>query len=342
MGQDPVRLPGVQITAPMEKPHAHAIVGVARDTAAVPIEGAELSIVDLKRRVFAGVDGKFRFDDIKPGEYAVRARKVGYAPQIRTVKVDEDGGVTEFALLPIPQAMQPVIVSAARGGLGGIVGDTAFKAQRGAVVRLLGTGHMAETDSSGRFFFNVRPGQYFIGIKEPGFVEKTLMVRVPKDSGKYVAVYLEPRTGKRNPRSVYNMEDLASRMASRMTTNSTFYSSEDLAKMGVTWVGDAIQGAVTRHSAKTSLVDSDCYAILNGGPEIISLTGLTREDIVSMEVYGGGEAVAPAIPAVQKSSYTRWPRKTGAAIMGMTNTKEVREANGYSGKHCPIIYVWKR
>jgi len=112
--------------------------------------------------------GKFRFNDIKPGEYSVRARKVGYAPQIRTVKVDEDGGVSEFALLPIPQSMQPMVVSAARGGLGGIIGDTSFKALKGAVVRLLGSGRMAETDSSGHFFFDVRPGQYFIGVKEAG------------------------------------------------------------------------------------------------------------------------------------------------------------------------------
>src|SRR3954468_20137986 len=90
-GEDPVRLPGVQVTAPMEKPHARAIVGIVRDTLALPVDGAEISIVDLKRRVFAGSDGKFRFDDIKPGEYAVRARKLGYGPQIRTIMVDEDG-----------------------------------------------------------------------------------------------------------------------------------------------------------------------------------------------------------------------------------------------------------
>jgi len=85
-----------------------------------------------------------------------------------------------------------------------------------------------------------------------------------------------------NPRSVRNMEDLASRMASRMTTNSTLYSSEDLEKMGVTWIGDAIQSAVTRTAAKAYLANDDCYAVLNGGPEIVNVKDLTREDIVSM------------------------------------------------------------
>ncbi len=342
--QDPVRLPGVQITATMEKPHAHAIIGVARDTGAVPIEGVELSIVDLKRRVFAGVDGTFRFNGIKPGEYSVRARKVGYAPQIRTVSVDEDGGVSEFALLPIPQPMRPMVVSVARGGLGGIIGDTAFRALKGAVIRLLGSGRMAETDSTGHFFFNVRPGQYFIGVKRAGFADKTLMVRVPEDSGRYVAMYLEPRSDRGNPRSAHNMEDLASRMASRMTTNSTVYSSEDLEKMGVTWIGDAIQGAVTRTAAWVYAADDDCYAVLNGGPEIVNVRDLTREDIVSMEVYtkASSGGITRPIVGVQKSSYTQWPRTTGTAITGMSNIGPAIDANFYSGKVCPIIYVWKK
>jgi hypothetical protein len=340
--QAPVRLPGVQITATMEKPHAHAIIGVARDTAAVPIEGVEVSIVDLKRRVFAGADGKFRFDDIRPGEYSVRARKVGYAPQVRTVTVDEDGGISEFALLPIAQSLQPMVVSVGRGGLGGIVGDTAFNALKGAVVRLLGAGRMVATDSSGLFFFDVHPGKYFVGVKQPGFVDKTLMVRVPKDSGKYVALYLEPRNGKINPRSVYNMEDLAARMASRTATNSMVYSSEDLESMGVVWIGDALQNAVTRSAPRPYVVDTDCYAVLNGGPEIVNIKDLTREDIVSMEVYPIGAGGSPPVVGVQKSSYTRWPRKTGTAITGLTNTKEAGEANFYGGKRCPLIYVWKK
>lgn len=337
-----MRLPGVQVTAAMEKPHAHAIIGVARDTGAVPIEGVEVSIVDLKRRVFAGVDGKFRFDDIKPGSYAVRARKVGYAPQVRTVRVDEDGGVGEFALLPIAQSMQPMVVNAARGGLGGIIGDTSFKALSGAMVRLLGTGRRAETDSTGRFYFAVRPGRYFIGVKQPGFLDKTLMVRVPEDSGKYVAMYLEPRSGKINPQSVHNMEDLASRMASRMTNNSTVYSSEDLEKMGVTWIGDAIQSAVTRTATRVFHANDDCYAVLNGGPDIVNVGDLTREDIVSMEVYPAYVSNTPPIVGVQKSSYTKWPRKTGTAITGMTNVGKAVDANSYSNKVCPIIYVWKK
>jgi hypothetical protein len=341
--QNPVRLPAVQVSAPLEKPRAHAMIGVVHDTAAMTLEGAEISIVDLKRRVFSGSDGKFRIDDLRPGRYAVRVRRVGYAPQVRSIDVDDDGGVGEFALLPIPRTLQPVVVNAGRGGLSGIIGDTAFRALRGAVVRVLGSGRMAETDSTGHFRFDVRPGQYFLSVQRDGFGDQTMMVRVPKDSGRFVAVHLAPRTGKRDPRSVYNITDLATRMASRMTTNSTVYSTDDLAEMGIVWVGDAVQGAVTRTALRTSLVDDDCFAVLNGGPDIISLKGLTRDDIVSMEVYAmSGGVASPVVPSASKSSYTRWPKKFGTAVMGLTNTKEAGEANFYGGKRCPLIYIWKR
>jgi len=169
------------------------------------------------------------------------------------------------------------------------------------------------------------------------------MVRVPNDSGKHVAVYLEPRTGKRHPRSAFNMADLASRMASRMKTTSTLYSSDDLADMGIVWVGDAIQGAVTRTSGKTYHADDDCFAVLNGGPEIVSLKGLTREDIVSLEIYtDAGGSTAPPMKTVQKSSFVPRGRMLGTQITGLSNTGAARDANFYTGRRCPVIYVWKR
>jgi len=341
--QDPVRLPGMQVVAPLEKPHAHALIGIVRDTSAMTIADAEISIVDLKRRIVSGADGHFRFDGIRPGKYDVRVRRIGYAPQVRSIDVDDDGGVAEFALVPMPRTLRPVIVNAARGGLSGIVGDTSFHALRGAVVRVLGSGRIAETDSSGRFSFSIRPGQYFVSVQRAGFGDQTLMVRVPADSGRHVAIYLAPRSGTQNPRSAHNIEDLATRMASRMTTNSTVYSSDDLAEMGVVWIGEALQNAVTRTAPRTYSVDEDCYAVRNGGPEIISIKGLTKDDIVSMEVYAtGGGSTIPPIASRQKSSFTRWQPKSGTAIMGLSNAREAGEANFYARKRCPLIYVWTR
>jgi len=56
MSQNPVRLPGVQVTAPIAQPGPNALVGIVRDTFALPIDRAEVSIIDLKQRVFTGAD----------------------------------------------------------------------------------------------------------------------------------------------------------------------------------------------------------------------------------------------------------------------------------------------
>src|SRR5689334_18890432 len=61
------------------------LVGVVSDTAGVPIDSAEIFISALKRRVMSAADGRFRFDDIKPGTYDVSARRLGYLPQVRNV-----------------------------------------------------------------------------------------------------------------------------------------------------------------------------------------------------------------------------------------------------------------
>src|SRR3954462_1800499 len=52
MGQDPVRLPGVIVKAPIEKPGPRALAGAARDTFAIGIDSVEISIPELKLRAF--------------------------------------------------------------------------------------------------------------------------------------------------------------------------------------------------------------------------------------------------------------------------------------------------
>src|SRR4051812_246882 len=116
-GQDPVRLPGGVVEGPVGKTGARALAGGARDTFAIGIDSVEISIPQLKLRAFTDGDGKFRFDKVGRGEYTVRARKIGYAPQVHAVKVDDEGGVGLFELLQLRHALPPVIVNDSRGGL---------------------------------------------------------------------------------------------------------------------------------------------------------------------------------------------------------------------------------
>lgn len=343
MGQDPVRLPGVVVKAPIEKPGPRALAGVARDTFAIGIDSVEISIPDLKLRALTDGEGKFRFDKVGRGEYTVRARKIGYAPQVHTVSVDDDGGVGVFDLLQLHRTLPPVVVNAARGGLGGIVGDTAYRALANAEVRLMEQGFVVVTDSSGYFHFDVEAGQYYVSVSRDGYRDRTLSVRVPKDSGRRVTVFLEE--GKESVRSAHNVDDFRERLAWRLPTKSSLYSHDDLVDMGIVWVGDVIQGGVTRIAeVKVRLIDPDCVAILNGGPETVMLRDLTIDDVSSVEVYPAIPASA-SLPDRPKSSLVgkKGVADSRAAIpagKGFSNTERATIQN--AARSCAVVYVWTR
>jgi len=209
--QPPARLPAVVVTGAPDLPGPKKIAGVVRDTSAIPVDGAEISIPELQRRGLTQPDGSFRFENVPPGQYSVRARKLGYAPQIRPIVVDKDGGVGMFTLLPLQRALPPVIVSVARGGLSGVVGDTAFNPIAGAEVRVLGHGQSTRTDSLGGFYLPVKPGDYIVTVKQPGFDYKMVSVVVPNDSGRRITVFLPPQS-----RTPTIRERTTSRISSRV------------------------------------------------------------------------------------------------------------------------------
>lgn len=338
--QDPVRLPGVRVTAPIEKPGPRALGGVATDTSANPIDSVEISIPNLKVRVFTDIDGKFRFDDLRPGKYEVRARKIGWAPQIRTMKVESDGGTGTFELLQLEHALPAMIVTVARGGISGIVGDTTFHPLTGVTVRLAADGMTALTDSMGAFHFDVEAGQYFLTVERRGFLSKLVTVRVPKDSGRRVTVFLEP--GKRGVQSANNFTDLSSRLAWRDPVKSTLYTHDDLADLGIVWIGDAIQSGVTRASTgKAKQVDVDCVAILNGGPETVMLNSLTIEDVSSVEIYPTGSEGKTLTPDRPPSTLVgKKGIADSRALVPIGNTRRATIQN--SARTCATVYVWTR
>lgn len=342
VAQDPVRLPGVVVKAPMDKPGPRVLAGVARDTFAIGIDSVEISIPELKLRAFTDSQGKFRFEKVGRGEYSVRARRIGYAPQVRTVKVDADGGMGMFELLRLTRSLPPVVVNAARGGLGGVVGDTAYRALANAEVRLMEQGLVVETDSSGAFHFDVGPGQYYVSVSRNGYHDRTLAVRVPRDSGRRVTVFLDQ--GTRTVREAHNLDDFRARLAWRIKTKSSLYSHDDMVAMGIVWVGDVIQGAVTRVApVKVRQIDPDCSAVLNGGPRTVMLRDLTIDDVSSIEVY-------PSMPP--RASMQR-PNGTPVGKTGIADSRAAIPIGDAFGNYdiaesqnrarsCAIVYVWTR
>jgi len=337
--EPPARLPAVVVNAAPNKPGPRKMAGVVRDTIGFPIDGVEITIASSHRRAVTTGNGEFRFEDIGPGTYEVRARKLGYAPQVRTIVVDSVGGAGAFAMMAIPIPLLPVVSSAVRGGLSGVVGDTSFRPLPGAQVRVVGHSDATITDSTGAFYIPVRPGNYAVAISQQGYDFKVIGVIVPPDSGRRVTAYLTPQSRPPSVREVHNLEDFATRMAWRTVQNSKVFTRAELEARGIEWVTDAVQmgwGWV----AGGSDLDRDCVAVKNGGPAYISLESLMVEEIETIEVYKATASV----------SMTKLPPGIGARVVNnrrasvpqvqATNSREAGIMN--RGKRCALVYVWLR
>lgn len=87
--------------------------GAVQDTLGQPLEGAQVEIMSLERRVMTPSSGAYRFDAITPGRYWVVARRIGYAP-VRTALTLNQGDDREivFQLEPLPYKLPEVKVLA--------------------------------------------------------------------------------------------------------------------------------------------------------------------------------------------------------------------------------------
>jgi hypothetical protein len=328
--QDPTRLPGMTIRA---EPGPHLMVGIVRDTFGFPIEGVDVTIPRYQRRTISRVDGTFRFDELRAGKYEVRARRIGYAPQVRTITVDSLGGIGDFELLPLARALPAVVSSAARGGLSGVVGDTAFQSLPGAEVRVLGKDMVAETDSGGAFYLPVREGRYMVSITKPGFADRVVGVTIPSDSGRRITAFLQPAPGKKPVKEVWNLTDLRARMAWRDKITTGFYTHEDMEKLGIEWIYDAVHMG-TNLMGWSRAPDTECSVIIDGGPRAAVLSSLTVDEVETVEVY------AATLRASDIDNMKRPRGQSSKPVVHVSNASVAVASN--QGLVCPTVYVWMR
>ena len=357
--QNPTRLPGVEVRAKRQGLGPSLVTGVAKDTNGFTIEGMEITIPKLARRALSRDDGSFRFEGIPVGKYPVRARKFGYAPQVRTVEVDSMGGIVDFDVVPMPRALPMVYASAVGGGLSGIVADTSFTGVEAAIVRVLSKGMQTITDSTGWFFLPAPAGTYMMSVEKPGFEIKIIGVTIPPDSGRRLSIFMSPPEPKTTHREGYIVNDLESRMAWRNRFFTTLFTREEMMAEGMEWVYQAVNAGGMRS------YDRDCSVVLNGGLKTALLGSLTTDEVESVEVYGGGRDMSgqgqTRLVKVVVAPSSRGNGRTGAAAFKglapaenemvkpperlaqapLANLDQVRVLN--RGKFCPeAIYVWLR
>ncbi|HMI46301.1 MAG TPA: SusC/RagA family TonB-linked outer membrane protein [Gemmatimonadaceae bacterium] len=107
---------------------AGVITGVVRDaTTRAPIASAQVQIVNTTRATIAGDDGTFRIANVRPGQYQIRALRLGFQSSTQPAQVTA-GGTTalEFALAPAAVSLEEVVTTA--------TGETSRKREIGSAV----------------------------------------------------------------------------------------------------------------------------------------------------------------------------------------------------------------
>lgn len=319
-----------------------AITGIVLDSANNVLENATVFILDSahnvlevstprvarpRREVRTNAQGIFQITDLEPATYRLTVRRIGYDIAVQSYIVTDSGGVARFCLLPDIQNLPTVITSVPRGGITGVVGDTALSLINGAEVRVLGVNMSAVSDSAGGFFLPVKPGDYTLSVRKKGYGPQIVAVKVPKDSGRKIVVWLG--SPPRNPNSyALAIEGMRQRI---LTTPSFLYhrvTSEELALSALN------VDQLVRMKAQT-IVRDDCEASIVGMGFTLPLYMLDKDDLAMLEVVS--------------------PRMTGAGSgqpRGVTSiggnapipNQGQRGAGGSSARlpECPSIHAWMK
>lgn len=305
------------------------IVGVVLDALGKPVDGATVYANARRKETTTGSDGKFHFEGVKTDTVTVVARRIGFFPAARVVKVPKDGLALVFQLSQRATMLPPATTAAKISGLGGVVGDTSFAALRGAAVNILGyTGPPVTTDSMGQFFVELKPGRYVVRVSHAGFTTQTVGVTIPDGGGRRVSVQLEAGADPYRNRESSYAAALRERLEGRSPVWSHLFTRDD-----ITEINPRDVETLARIGNKGA-VDSDCFVGINGGPGV-PIWSLDPEDIEFMEVYSrmpynGGDPVQPrGVTSIGGSARVR--TQGGGRV-----------PNSAPPPRCPSMVVWTK
>lgn len=331
--------PGGPLNPPATK---RAITGIVMDSAHNVLENATVFIIDSARNVLehstplvarpthearTNARGIFQIVDLAPGTYRLTVRRIGYDIAVQSYIVTDSGGVARFCLLPDIQNLPTMITSVSRGGITGVVGDSALALVTGAEVRVFGENMFALSDSAGGFFFPVKPGEYTVSVRKKGYGPQIVAVKVPRDSGRKIVVWLgsPPRNPNRYAEEIEGM-----RMRILMTPAFLYHrvTSEDL------MVSPLNLDQIVRMKAQTSVRD-DCEAHIAGMGYSLPLYILDKDDIALLEV------VSPRMTSAGSGQFRGVTSINGNRAIPNQGQGGNR-GSGARTPGCPSINVWMK
>ena len=176
------------------------VTGTVRADSTTPLAGALVSLDPGGKPAGMRTDasGRFRFEEVPPGQHVLSVFASGQASVQRLIEVADKDLQIDVVMHPREtQNLDTVTVIAKRTGVYGYVGDRSnLKPLPGAIVHVLGA-HMADTtDSAARFDIpTVHDDRaYLVRVSHAGYEDKLISITVPKKSGYELGVFLSPTT----------------------------------------------------------------------------------------------------------------------------------------------------
>lgn len=295
--------------------------GTVRDSSGAPVSGVEVILSQERRRVVTDSLGRYVVGDLPRRTVLVRFRRLGYGPQLREVDLSRGDATFGIVVERVPFTLAPQVVSASRGGLTGVVGDTSYRAIADAEVRLIGYGRETRTDATGAFAFDVPAGQYQVRVRRIYYGQKMFSVTVPKDSGRHVTVWLVPfdstlpkpflaMMGGFDGRQELRMTALARRTA-RRTLPARYFGRDELERSGAEWVIDL----VPRLGVGVPMATDVCV-ILNGGPQVTYADMVAVSELDAVEIYPPGSLRGMSVADYDATSIVGGSRSSFDARLG--------------------------
>ncbi len=253
-----------------------------------PVPDADVFVVQLDRTVRSGQNGVFRLAPVPAGRYTAGVRKVGHLPASATLNAAVGATPVDIELIALTTRIAPVITTARRGGLSGVVSDTALRPLARAQVKPAGSGRAVQTDSTGHFFIDLRPGTYMVSVVRDSFARQTLAVTIPPDSGREIAVWLSPRDSRRRAEEAVEARrlfDLDQKMIRASRQSTRYFSRDQLVALGIT---DMFRLAIRWANGS---ITADCTVSIenDGGASYgVPLNSVLTDDVEFVELYMRG------------------------------------------------------
>lgn len=215
--QAPAQIPKINLQGP------HTLVGIVVDSAGAPIAGAEVSLPTLGWITRSRANGAFRFDSIKVKSVEVRVRALGWIAPNESVGIGTGGGSVVIRMTRITQLMPDVVTKAVRGGLRGVVVDSALRPISNVKVQAIGGQSDTVTDANGAYFFPLKAGHYMLRLDRDGYERQMVGATVADTMAANVVTIMYGRVGKPNIIEGASLTELGDRMfAIRHPRRNTF------------------------------------------------------------------------------------------------------------------------